>query len=107
MTMTATPPGCVSGIKDLLDCRAQGLEERPPCKSLVEGSAAIDRGSHVDFAETDAPVMGRRLIGVKIDKVWLTHLKEHNRGSVGDTGWSQEMDTRMPARDLRKVGEWI
>jgi hypothetical protein len=107
MTMTATPPGCVSVIKDLLDCRAHGLEERLSCKSLVEGSAAIDWRSHVDFAETDAPVMGRRLIGVEINEDWLTHLKEHNRGTVGDTGWSQEMDTRMPARDLRKVGEWI
>ncbi len=83
------------------------MEERPPCKSLVEGSAAIDGGCHIDFAETAVSIVGCGLIGVEINEDWLTHLKEHNRGTVGDTGWSQEMDTRMPARDLRKVGEWI
>jgi hypothetical protein len=107
MSMTATPPGSVPIIKDLLDCRAHGLEERRPCKSLVEGSTAIDGRGHINFAEIDAPEVRRRLIGVEINEDWLTHLKEHNRRTVGDTGWSQEMDTRMPARDLRKVVERI
>jgi len=72
MSMTATPPGSVPIIKDLLDCRAHGLEERRPCKSLVEGSAAIYGRGHINFAEIDAPVMGRSLIGIEIDEVWLT-----------------------------------
>ena len=86
--MTATPPGSISIVKDLLNCRAHCLEERPPCKSLVEGSTAIDRGGHVNFAEAVVPVMGHCLIGVEINKMGYlgTHMKDHDGRTVGDAG---------------------
>jgi hypothetical protein len=34
-------------------------------------------------------------------------MKDHDSGSVGDARWCQEMDTRVPACNLRKVSKRI
>jgi hypothetical protein len=105
VSITATPPSVGSILKDLLDCRAHGLEERPRCKSLVEGSTAIDRGSHVHFAESSVPKVGCSLIGVEICEDRGLGREGHDCGTVGGAARSQEMDTSVPAGYFGKVIE--
>ena len=111
MLMTAAPPAGVPVLKDLLDHGAQGLKERLASQNIVERTMTIDRGSHVDFTETDAFVVSGRLVGVEIDEDWMCDLgvlgEEHDGGTVGRAARSHKVDAGMAARDFRKVGQRI